>query len=270
MAPVGQLSDPYQQGEQDDEAGIVLSGLPGEPDETEPPGASGGGAGPSDADTVVYDLDDWSEIERQAVAERLREAGIPHAWEGTSLQVAAADEAPVDNVLDIVEGEAGPPLDDDRDQVAYDLTDWDDDHVTTLVHELGEAGIAHAWGDDELFVHADDEAAVDALLDRVAHPHELAAEPDDGPVGAVLLGDIFVAADRLQHDGEDHEGTAAVLDLGDRLDESRPPYGLDRNEWSHVCERVSGLTTLLRADSVDREAVRDAARDLRTVLRPYV
>src|ERR671910_238134 len=121
---VGQLSDPYEQGE-DDGLGITISGLPGELDDPDPDpvdvdaaddggadrasddgGTGGDGDGP-DGVEVVFELVDWSEIERQAVADRLREAGIAHGWEGTSLHVAAVDEAAVENVLDIVEGESG-------------------------------------------------------------------------------------------------------------------------------------------------------------------
>jgi hypothetical protein len=281
MGSVGQISDPYQQ--DDDELGITISGLPGEPDLPGEPGeaagqdAPAGTEAPDDPDggeVVVYDLDDWSDIERQAVADRLREAGIPHAWDGTELQVAAVDEAPVDNILDIVEGDAGPHLDADRDQVAYDLSDWEDDRLAILVHELRDAGIASGWDGDELFVHADDEAAVDDLLDRVAHPHELAPEPDDGPAGAELLGDLFVAADRLQRDGDDNAGAATVLDLDERLDESQRPYGLDAAAWSHLCERVAALAALLRVDPAapdpDPDAVAASAGGLRKALRPYV
>ena len=282
MGSVGQISDPYQQ--DDDELGITISGLPGErdlPGEAGEAAVQDAPAGPETPDDdpdggegVVYDLDDWSTLERQAVADRLREAGIPHAWDGTELQVAAVDEAPVDNILDIVEGDAGPHLDADRDQVAYDLSDWEDDRLAILVHELGDAGIASGWDGDELFVHADDEAAVDDLLDRVAHPHELAPEPDDGPAGAELLGDLFVAADRLQRDGDDNAGAATVLDLDERLDESQPPYGLDAAAWSHLCERVAALAALLRVDPAapdpDPDAVAASAGGLRKALRPYV
>jgi len=284
---VGQLSDPYQQG-QDDELGITISGLPGElhdpddpptdapsdagaPADGEPPVADGtpveGGAG------VAYDLDDWSQIEREAITDRLREAGIPHGWEGTSLQVAAVDEAAVENVLDIVEGEAddaGEPLDAERDQVAYDLSEWDDDHIAILVDEMDAAEISHAWDGDELYVYAEHEQAVDDLFDRVSHPHELAVEDDDGTAGGMLLGDVFVAADRLRNDPDDREGTTALVDLDKALDPEQPPYGLGKPEWAHLCERVAALRVLLEADKLDEEAVIESATDLRTALRPYV
>jgi hypothetical protein len=291
---VGQLSDPYEQGE-DDGLGITISGLPGELDDPDPDpddvdaadaraadraaddrGTDDGGAADAGADDgpdgveVVYELDDWSEIERQAVADRLREAGIAHGWQGTSLHVAAVDEAAVENVLDIVEGESAEPLDTAHDQVAYDLSDWDDDRLTALVDALDGAGIAHAWDGDELFVYAADEQSADELLDRVAHPHELPAEDDDGRGGGELLGEVFVAADRLQRDPGDHEGTVSMLDLGHAVDATAVPYGLAPRDWGHLQERVTALCRQLRARTVDEDAVMDAARELRNALRPYV
>ena len=270
---MGQVSDPYGQGE-DDGLGITISGLPGEPDEPEPDDA-GSDEGSEDAGDVevVYDLDDWSEIERGSVADRLREAGIPHEWEGPVLHVAAVDEAAVENILDIVEGGARAPgrsLDPEQDQVAYDLADWDDDRLEALVDELDAARIPHGWDEDELFVHAADEATVDELLDRVAHPHELPAEVDEGPAGGELLGEVFVAADRLQRDPGDHQGTVSMLDRGDALDGADPPYGLGGKEWDHLRNRIDALCVLLRAEKLDDEAVVDAARDLRNALRMYV
>lgn len=272
---MGQLSDPYEEAE-DEGLGITISGLPGELDEPEPDaGAVPGGEPGPDATAgieVVYELDDWSEIERSAVTDRLREAGIPHGWDATSLHVADADEAAVENILDIVEGdnEAALTLDGEQDQVAYDLSDWDDDRLTALVDELDAARIAHGWDEDELFVYAADEQAADELLDRVAHPHELPPETDDGPAGAELLGEVFVAADRLQHDPDDHEGTVSMLDLGHAVEGADPPYGLGPKEWDHLRGRVGALCSQLRASKVDEDAVIDAARDLRNALRSYV
>jgi hypothetical protein len=275
MGFVGQLSDPYNQGE-DEGLGITISGLPGELDEPEPNAEAEPGRQPEAGDAgdveVVYDLDDWSEIERGAVTDRLREAGIPHGWQGSVLHVAEADEAAVENILDIVEGENEDALtlDATQDQVAYDLSDWDDDRLTALVDELDAARIAHGWDEDELFVYAADEQAADELLDRVAHPHELPPEVDDGPAGAELLGEVFVAADRLQHDPDNHEGTVSMLDLGHAVEGAEPPYGISRKEWDHLQGRVDALCSQLRAPKVDEDAVIDAARDLRNALRSYV
>ncbi len=279
MCSVGQLSDPYNQGESE-ELGFTFSGLPGELDEPDPdpdpdPGLGGDPSDPGNGalpgDGVAYDLDRWSDMERQATTDRLREATIPHLWEGTTLHVADEDEAAVDNILDIVEGASAPPLDPGRDQVAYDLTDWDDDQVAQLVSELRSAGLAHAWDGEELYVHADDEEAVDALFERVAGGEDGDDGADDRPEGdAELMGKIFVAADRLQHDGDDPEGTLGLIEAGQVVEDARPPYGVDPREWERLQERVSNLVDLLIEDTVDEDEVKTQARDLRGVLRPFV
>jgi hypothetical protein len=270
MVGVGQLTDPYGQGE-DDEAVFTLSGLPGEPLEPdEPHEASAQAAGPVDeSEELVFELDDWSDIERDAVTDRLREAGIPHWWVDAALHVADTDRDTVEGILDTIDADANP-LDADRDQVAYDMSEWEEDRLVALSDRLDDEGIAYGWDGDELFVYASDEQAVDELIDDVAHPHELPAEPDEGEPGAEMLGELFVAADRLQHDAEDHEGTVRLLDLAQVAEKGEAPYGLPAREWEHLRERVTALAELLREDKLDSDAVLAAAGDLRTSLRPYV
>jgi hypothetical protein len=275
---VGQLSDPYKQGEDDELDGVGVSGLPGELDEPPPEDD----LSPSDDESVeddemLYDLDDWSEMERLAVANRLNEATIPFLWDGTTLRVATVDQAPVENILDIVGGESAEsdpePLDRARDQVAYDMSEWEDDQLSTLADALAAAGIDYSWDSstDELFVYADDEEGVDQLFDKVAHPDQLDAEDDDGAGGAEFLGSIFVAADRLQHDAGDSEGTIAMVKAAMAVDAGEPPpYGMDPKQWEHLCERVTELGDLLSEDTVDEDEVEDRSRDLRTALRPFV
>jgi hypothetical protein len=280
MCPVGQLSDPFENQQDDEFEDVSISGMPIEPEEP-PPDEGDGEEAPGDGD-AVYDLGDWSEMERQAVTDRLREAAIPHAWDGTDLHVAAEDEAPVENILDLVEGEsdedededdedAPEPLDGRRDQVAYDLADWDDDQVDALVDELTNAGIDYAWDEDELYVYSDDEEAADEVFDKVsAAAEEAGGDGDDGMAGAELLGGLFVAADRLQHDSEDHDGVISILETSKVLEGSDPPYGVGAAEWKHLVEKVLALSDLLLEEKIDDEAVTTQARDLRTSLRPFV
>src|SRR5262249_46531064 len=176
--------------------------------------------------------------------DRLREAAIPHMWRGTSLHAAMVDEAPVENILDMVEGEsedepedAPVPLDAERDQGAYDLEEGGDDPVDALGDALRAAGIAYPWDGDELYVYADDESAVDDLLDTVSHPDELASEPDEGTGGAELLGEAFVAADRLQHDPADPEGVITIMGMSRPVGEDAPPYGVDPAQGGRLGER---------------------------------
>ena len=225
-------------------------------------------------DELVVDLADWSEVARAAAEERLRESGVPHWWVGPAVHGSARDAAAIDEVLDEVDAEPDP-LDPDEDQVAYDMSEWDDDRLATLGERLDEAEVPFAWDgeEEELFVYARDEAKVDELIEAVEHPDELPAEDDDDEpdeVDATQLGDLFVAADRLQHDPKDHEQAAKVLLASEQLDAAAPPYGLDEKEWGHLVERVEALAAALDQDKVDEEAVVDSARDLRTSLRPYV
>lgn len=162
-------------------------------------------------------------------------------------------------------GLPGEPLDAERDQVAYDLGEWDDEAVAVLEERLAAAGIPYAWDGDELFVDEDDEEAVDALVDEL-----VGDEPTTGAVDAELLGDVFVAADRLRRDPQDPDGVMTVLEEADRLDPGHPPYGLDRDDWHGVCERFAALRDLLLADTVDEDAVVAGADELRRALRPYV
>ena len=295
---MGQLSDPFQQGE-DDQEGISISGLPGDLVEPDTPDGPVDAAtmramgvsverGPTDAagdepedegmsgESIAYDLDDWSDLERQAITERLREAGVPHGWEEARLLIAVVDEGVVENILDIVEGESDDgtePLDPARDQVAYDVSELDDEALDALADAVDEAGIAVAWGDEELYVYADDEQAVDAMFDAVQHPDEIDAEDDEPTVGAAsaeLLGDVFVAADRLQHDGDDNDGMASLLGVAVTIDDLDPPYGMGSRDWERVCAAVGEVADLLAADTLDQEKVMASARDLRATLRPFV
>jgi hypothetical protein len=273
---VGQLSDPFKQ-QQAEDLGFTFSGLPGERDEHDPePETTEGGGDGDDGGEVVYELDDRSDMERQALTDRLREATIPHRWDGPDLHIAAEDEPAVENILDILEGQANPPLDPDRDKVAYDLSEWNDDQVERVEDELEAAGIDFEWDGDELFAYADDEETVDDLLAAAADPDELAAEDGaadgagDGIDGAELLGDLFVAADRLQHDAQDNEGTLKLLESGKIVEDAAPPYGFDPREWERIQERVSGLVDLLIEDNLDQAEVRSQAGDLRQALRPFV
>src|SRR5215207_7340719 len=230
MGAVGQVSGQFGQSDEDDDLDVVVTVAEGGlgPDPEVVIAASDDEEGD---DEIEVALDHWSDIAREAATERLREAGIPHWWVGESVHGAARDEDAIREVLDEVEG-APEPLDPDEDQVAYDMSEWDDDRLATLEARLGDAGIPFGWDDDELFVYTTDEAAVDELIEAVEHPHELAADEGDAPV-----------------------------------DEDVPPYGFAKADWRGLTERVDALADLLCEDEVDEDAVADSAKDLRSALR---
>jgi hypothetical protein len=273
---MGQVSGQFGQQDDDEDLDIVVA-VPGEVVEPEPDEvvADRPDADVDGDDEVAVDLDHWSEIAREAATERLRASGVPHWWVGTSVHGAERDAAAIQQVLDEIDAEP-EPLDPGEDQVAYDMSEWDDDRVATLEARLADAELPFAWDGDELFVYARDEDAVDELVEAVEHPNELPADEDedDGEPAAEpdaeMLGELFVAADRLQHDPKDHEQVGAVLLASEQVSEDAPPYGLAKADWRHLCERIEGLAVVLDKDEPDEDAVVDAARELRNSLRPYV
>lgn len=275
---MGQVSDPDDDLNdeltvEDDDVDIALDGLPDEPLDGEEHRTPDGKPLETDedrpVDDVVIDLTDWSTLEHDAVTRRLVDESIPHHWDGLKLVVARSDDDRTQAVLDEVGG-TGEPLDPDVDQVAYDLTEWDDDRLVALGETLEDEEIPFDWDGDELFVYAEDEQMVDELLDKVSHPDELDAEEDDGDGGAELLGELFVAADRLQHDPDNHETCVILIDLANVVKKASAPYGLAPKEWDRISERVGDLSSLLKELDPDENSVLAAARDLRDAVRRYV
>jgi hypothetical protein len=235
---VGQLTDPYKDAEGEG-LDISISGLPDEPEEP-----------PADDDIDV----DMSQLidDDESTADDVDDGDVSDAAE-------ASDE---DDDSDDEEEATG--------EVAYDLSEWDDDQLTALGEALDEAGVAHAWDDDELYVREVDEQLVDAILEEVAHPHALEPESDDGDAGAVLLGELFVVADRLQHDPEEHEAVALLLRLATATEDADAPYGLSEDDWEALRGRVDTLAEALEVDDPNLDEVLEAAGQLRNAIRPFV
>jgi hypothetical protein len=242
-----------ERSEDDDEAGdITIAGM-------EDLGTDGD-------DETVYELDDWTERDRTVLKERLETLGVPHSWEESSLVVAANDEAWVERIMDQVEDDLSLALDPDVEQVAYDLSGWtllDRDELFGL---LQQEAVPFGVDDDELFIHAIDEPRVDELVESIVSPAAepvAAGDPD-------IMGEIFVAADRLVHDPTDGEGALTLATTARSGVGSDPPYGMDKVWWDGILARADALVALVDVDPVDEEAVSAAATDLRDGLRPYV
>ena len=237
--------------------------------------------GDEGGDQVAYEYDDLDAEGRFVIDRVLADAGIVHAWEGTSLVVAPYDSDEVDRLLD-----AAADLDEDPDvddalleegaeQVVYDLDDWDADRRAELDGRLEAEGIAHAFDETgDLVVLEADEERVDQIIDAIDFPDQLDAEAaETGGLDAVeTLGNLFVATDRLVHDPSDPEGTLAAVDSAQQLAGMDTPFGFGPPVWTELVEKAGALRGLLETDAevVDDEAVHDAAESLRTALRPYV
>ena len=257
---MGQLSDPYED-DAENNLGISISGLPDEPEEP---------------DDVVQSGPEEPEGDFDAEAVELA-AGDIVPVEGTGLDTEETEETEETDESDDAT-DAGDESDDDEDadgeslgdEVAYDLTEWEDDQLSSLFDKLTDAGIDYLWDGEELFVRAEDEVAADVVIEQVTYPDQLDEEDDDGDAGATLLGDLYIAADRLQHDPEEHEAVASLLTLADTADDATAPYGLSDEEWKHLHEKVDALAQLLEAEKIEIEESMAAARELRNSIRPYV
>ena len=162
------------------------------------------------------------------------------------------------------------PLDDSKEQVGYELFDWDPTDLDELDDVLHEMQIPHEWLSDgyEVVVHEENEGQVDALLPTIRFPDELPPEEDDGDDTDIeVLGALFVAADRLQKDATG-EPVNALLDAAERIGD-KPPYGIDEKQWDAVVAQVDDMIDAMHA-AVPPATVREMAATLWDRLRPMV
>jgi hypothetical protein len=239
------------------------------------------GFGPLDGDepeVAGFDLSTWGAAARSALDERLHLLEAPHAWneEGTIL-ATRLDAAPwVQRIIEQVDDERSVEHDSDEEQVAYDLTGWDEANRNALRVRLEDAGIAYGLDEDELVVLEADEGRVDALVDAILEPDDglvTDAEPTEDEAREDLLGDLFVAADRLANDPGDAEGLAGLASGAAEVAAHTPPYGVERRWWRDLQDRLDAFTRLFDAGlapEAEEQAVTDAASALRDVLRAVV
>ena len=141
--------------------------------------------------------------------DRLETLGAPHSWEGTTLVVAAANEAWVERIMDQVDEDLSTAQEEDDDeQVAYDLSEWDDDSCVRLLDALAAETIPYGLDGDELLVAAADEARVDEIVGAITTPG--ATLTVGGPASFEAMSELFVASDELSHDPDDRGATAAL------------------------------------------------------------
>ena len=175
---------------------------------------------------------------------------------------------------DTLDADDTADTDDSGDTVVYDLSEWEPDQVDTLEWALGREGLPGVLRDRELTIHLDHEARVDYLIDHLFDDVtgvELPPAVDDGDADInemETLGDLFVAADRLAHDGEDQvvqaqfEETAAIV-AGLAL-----PYGFEMSVWERIRTMAAWLVDEL--DGAGPELVEEHAGKLLDLLRQYV
>lgn len=219
-------------------------------------------------DEVRIDLGSWSEAARAALDERLHLLEAPHGWDATTLVVDATNESWMHRVMEQVQEGRTVALDEDSDQIAYDLTEWDDQNRTLLLNGLQDQGIAHEIDGDDLVVQEIDEQRVDELVDAILEPD--APPAPGGEARAELMGELFVAADELTHDPRDTSAAGVVHTGAVEVAEHAPPYGVEKPWWHGIGTRCESLARLLESPSLDEDVVVEQATALRDALRPYV
>jgi hypothetical protein len=166
---------------------------------------------------TTYELHEWAVESRVMLESLLTGQKLPHAWEGTNLQVPAALESKVDALIDQVEITTEPNLDPEAVKVAYELNDWDDEQQTELLQALDGRGVPYDFDvDGSLVVLESDDAAVEAIFDELSGPDEEGddAEEDADADDEVAAGDADVVAEAADDDGD--EAGDAERDAVDR------------------------------------------------------
>lgn len=163
------------------------------------------------------------------------------------------------------------------DEVQYDLRDWEVAERSAATNALLDVDIPYRWEADlVLVVPAVAEEEVDHLLDELEDADDEEADDGDGDDVAdggaeaqEAMGDLFVAADRLQHDPADERMGAEALYAAGVVSASAPPYGVERAVWRRIQALAATLAEGLE-EAGDEETVAAGARALREYLRDLV
>lgn len=185
-----------------------------------------------------------------------------------------------------------PPDDEEGGQViVYELDDWSPDQRGALELRLQADSIEHQWetpsGADveasyepgqpwavasDLVVGEQDEETVDTILDEIESPDALeavAADAVDDEAIYAVMGQLYVAADRLKDDPDDLALAGEFFDAADAARSMDPPFGIDPEVWRRVQELAGEVSSSIEAEE-DDEVVAAHAQRLRDVLFTYV
>jgi hypothetical protein len=242
--------------------------------------------GEPEEEQLAYELEHYDPDARVLLDGLLTNAGVVHAWQGATLVIRSADEAAVDELVDQLDTPVEQPaLDPEADQVVYEVADWSPEQREQLEIALQQEDVAYEWDETgDLVVLEADEDRVEAMLDAIEFPDALPAldtgEDIDGDgigdtgqddiVVQDRLSDVFVAADRLMHDAEDHEGVLSLVDAARQVEQLAVPYGFSPATWADIVEQAQALRLMLEGSEDDDETIMERARTLRNVLRQYV
>lgn len=174
----------------------------------------------------------------------------------------------------------------DEDEVQYDLLEWKTPERRAATSVLLEADIPYRWEADlVLVVPTVAEQEVDHLLDELGDLEDIDEDDvdaegdgeggddddaaDGGEEAQTAMADLFVAADRLQHDPGDARMAADAMEAATTVAACGPPYGIERPAWRQIQGLAEKLATGLE-EAADEDAVAADARALREYLRDLV
>ena len=171
------------------------------------------------------------------------------------------------------------PSENDDDQIAYDLIEWPPGDRTIATADLVELGIPYRWEEGVvLIVPASAEEQVDALLDEIdenaeAEPGDEAFPAPDGEDGGeeavTAMGDLFVAADSLQHAEFDEQKVVEFMEAAASVGQLSAPYGIEDQVWARIQRESAAIVDSLEKGG-DDDAIVEATAALRNLLRQYV
>lgn len=223
---------------------------------------------------VEYVLDEWAAESRVMLEQLLEGDGVPHAWEATTLVVAAGFETQVDDMVEYVQATTLPTLDPDAEKYVYELDDWTDEQVNRLADALGKVQIPFEFdAEGGLVVLAIDEERVEDLLDSIESPDALAPDMEgesESPDAQAALSDLFVATDRLRKHARSHEGVLGLVEAARVVEQMGVPFGFVPAVWNDIVGQTQRLHDALEQDSETDDEIEAHAAELRDLLRSYV
>jgi hypothetical protein len=84
------------------------------------------------------------------------------------------------------------------------------------------------------------------------------------------MSELFVSSDKLMHDPDDSGAVLRFTEAADTVAAMSLPYGFAPGSWEEIVTLSGELRTLLGAADSEDEAVVEAAKAVRSVLRQYV
>ncbi len=248
-----------------------------------------------DAESVHYDLAEWSLDQRAAVAEVFAEAEVPHAWVGDEVVVPSELEDVADALLDRLEQEftidgaayvgrgSAAAIDEASDDeiTEYELDEWTDNERSRLSELLVMSGIPFRWEGAILVTLSEFEDTVDELLDAVeAGDVTIVDSPGSGnatvsaansELSGETLNQMFLAAERLQRDPLDADGLALLVRVLDDIEDGGAPFGVSMPAWRQAVELADQLAEALAGSDIpDEIGAMEIAQRLFVTLRPHV